>query len=99
MAVESKEFNIKDKYFSELFPELVEEIIESFKKKELEEKLKQNDQSQLKSSLQSINQFESTNGIVQNHQNWIFSLLSNMVVMIGIAAFAFVVKHVFNTIN
>lgn len=101
LAQETKEFNLKDKNFCECFPELVDKITADLakKKKEAEEardKLQkqvadQNVSSQIDSSGNTLQQSQT--------QSWTFSILSNMFVMVGLAAFAFVVKYVFNTIN
>lgn len=92
---------MKDKNFCECFPELVDKITADLakKKKEAEEardKLQkqvadQNVSSQIDSSGNTLQQSQT--------QSWTFSILSNMFVMVGLAAFAFVVKYVFNTIN
>lgn len=105
LAQESKEFNLKDKIFCECFPELVEEISESLEKKkraieEEEAKRKALGNDDNKGHL-NPNAGNNTSGVQQlaHAQNWTLSLLSNMFVMVGLAAFAFVVKHVFNTLN
>jgi hypothetical protein len=49
----------------------------------------------------SNNNSNNDNTTNQNNeqQNWAFNLMSNMFVMVGLAVFAFVVKHVLNSIN
>ncbi len=105
LAQETKEFNIKDKVFCECFPELTEQINESLKKKREAEaeqaKLSALGDSKGSSCTTSPNS-DPLSGLNENRQshmqiqNWTSGLLSNIFVMIGLAAFAFVVKSVFN---
>ena len=93
LAAESRQFNVLNTVFCELYPELTEEINEAIKKKAEKER-----QDSLSANSQSI----ATNAAAttrQQDQSWIFSFLSNIFVMIGLAAFAYIVKHVFNSTN
>lgn len=108
LAQESREFNLKDKIFCECFPDLVEEISDALEKKKRaieEEEAKRkaaigNDETNNKSNLVNATNNTSTGAQQLAHaQNMLPSLLSNMCVMVGLAAFAFVVKHVFTTMN
>ena len=107
MAQETKEFNIKDKVFCECFPDLTEEINECLKKQREAEAEKAklnalgNSPGGVSGSTSSTNAdpVSGLNEVRQSNmqiQNWTSSLLSNFFVVIGLAAFAFVVKSVFN---
>lgn len=99
LAQESKEFNLGDKIFCECFPELADEITQALDKKKKEaEEAKEKTQSQ---TIEKNENQNNINGTLQQTQtqNWTFSILSNLFVMIGLAAFAYVVKYVFSTIN
>jgi len=94
LAQESRDFNLQDKLFCELYPDLADEIRE---KKRREQSI---DPNSLLASANNLNSTAnaspgSTNNLIAQNQNWLFSLLSNVFVMIGLAAFAFVVKYVF----
>jgi hypothetical protein len=105
LAQESRQYNVQDSIFCELYPELAEEITESIKKKEQaererQESLKRNQgarDSAVGSSVQAQVGGDST--VRRQDQNWIFSFMSNVFVMIALAAFAYIVKYVLNTIS
>ncbi|XP_051172021.1 ubiquitin-conjugating enzyme E2 J2-like [Leptopilina boulardi] len=91
LAAQSLEYNLKDKIFCELFPETVSDI-----KKELErqKELEKQARHQLTSSEVSSlirDQF-------QIDQSPLHSAITNLVVVIGFAAFAYVVKYVLRNI-
>lgn len=82
LARDSIEFNMKDKTFCEIFPELVENMKEMVESREAE-----------KRNLEAIVPANLTNGV--NHvQSTLTSALTNLFVIVGFAAFAFVVKYV-----
>jgi len=89
-ALESRNYNIEDRQFCELFPDLATEIKEILKK----EKEEANDAAQKASS-----PITTQTDLSIQQSNWKSTILGNMFVMLGLAAFAFVVKYVFNTIN
>ena len=100
LAEESKQHNIQDSLFVELFPELTDEIKESIKKKEQAEKERLEILQQNQSSSGVTGATTTTENLTRRQdQNWLFSFLSNIFVMIGLAAFAYIVKYVFNTVN
>lgn len=95
MAQESREFNLQDKTFCELFSDLADEIQKDQQKKREKQEMNSNSTAiNANTNTNSADQGSMNNLIVQN-QNWLFSLLSNLFVMIGLALFAFVVKYVF----
>lgn len=99
LAQESKEFNLQDKLFCELFTDLADDIKrEQQEKREKQEKETKATGQTVKTNTTSGNlmdQAGSTNHLIVQNQSWLFSLLSNVFVMIGLALFAFVVKCVF----
>lgn len=90
MALESLDYSLNDKFFCELFPELVEEI-NAIKKEQEENEQKNKLGRNLNDQAQSLN--SSNNSL--NSENWFFSLISNVCVMLAVAAFALIVKYVF----
>lgn len=84
-------FNLNDSIFCELFPNLATEITEIIKKESVE----QNDLAAQKNKSQATNQLDLSN----QQYTWRTTIIGNMFIMLGLAAFAFVVKYVFNTIN
>ncbi|XP_068985495.1 ubiquitin-conjugating enzyme E2 J2-like [Bombus flavifrons] len=86
-AAQSLEYNLKDKLFCELFPETVEAIkTELEHRKELEKQARhQTTASEVSSLLRDQ---------LQRDQSPLYSVLTNLVVIIGFAAFAFTVKYV-----
>ncbi|XP_012220763.1 ubiquitin-conjugating enzyme E2 J2 [Linepithema humile] len=91
LAVQSLEFNLKNKMFCELFPETVETIkAELERRKELEKQARHQSTTSEVSSL-IRDQF-------QREQSPLHSALANLVVLIGFAAFAYTVKYVLRSI-
>lgn len=91
LAAQSGLFNLKDKIFSELFPEEAEKIrqVQAKREQELAESTRNgNTQTQLLNG-------QNTNG---NNQGIIGSALANIFVVIGLAAFAYTVKYVLRNI-
>lgn len=91
LAAQSGQFNLKDKIFSELFPEEAEKIrqVQAKREQELAESTRNgNTQTQLLNG-------QNTNG---NNQGIIGSALANIFVVIGLAAFAYTVKYVLRNI-
>ena len=82
----------------------MEEIMESLEKKkraaeEEEAKRKAQADESSKNGLQAASASTSGGQQFAQAQSWTFSFLSNMFVMVGLAAFAFIVKHVFTTMS
>lgn len=91
LSAQSGQFNLKDKIFSELFPEEAEKIrqIQAKRERELAESTRNgNTQTQLLNG-------QNTNG---NNQGIIGSALANIFVVIGLAAFAYTVKYVLRNV-
>lgn len=90
LALQSGPFNLKDSTFCELFPEIVAEIQETVKKREAE--------LASASSTRGSAGVTSRGGVVLGNepvrQGLFNGALTNVIVMIGIAAFAFTVKHI-----
>ncbi|KAK1123508.1 Ubiquitin-conjugating enzyme E2 J2 [Melipona quadrifasciata] len=86
-AAQSLEYNLKDKMFCELFPETVETIkAELEHRKELEKQARhQTTTSEVSSLLRDQ---------LQRDQSPLYSVLTNVIVIIGFAAFAYTVKYV-----
>jgi len=83
-AYDSLEFNIRDKIFVELFPDLVDKIKGSLRNREAE-KTRNRDVIVSSNLASGVNQVQSTLG----------SFLANIMVIVGFAAFAFVVNYVY----
>ncbi|XP_043257517.1 ubiquitin-conjugating enzyme E2 J2 [Colletes gigas] len=91
LAVQSLAYNLKDKMFCELFPETVEVIrAELERRKELEKQARNHCNIPNGSSL-SQNHF-------QTDQSPLNRVLTNLVVIVGFAAFVYIVKHVLTSI-
>jgi hypothetical protein len=99
LAQESRQFNVQDTIFCELYPDLAEEINESIKKKDQAEKERQESLKREQEASGSIQAHAGDLTVRRQDQNWLFSFLSNIIVMIALGAFAYIVKYVFNTIN
>lgn len=86
-AAQSLEYNLKDKMFCELFPETVETLkAELEHRKELEKQARhQTTTSEVSSLLRDQ---------LQRDQSPLYSVLTNVIVIIGFAAFAYTVKYV-----
>nr|QBH73234.1 ubiquitin-conjugating enzyme E2 j2 [Thermobia domestica] len=95
-AALSLEYNLKDKIFCELFPDLVDIIKKELERRaEAENAARNNPQSIPSNDVQSVlrNQF------AQNQdQSPLQSALTNIFVIIGFAAFAYTVKYVLRSI-
>ncbi|XP_066583247.1 ubiquitin-conjugating enzyme E2 J2-like [Prorops nasuta] len=90
-AAQSLEYNLKDKLFCELFPETVEVIkAELERRKELEKQARHHSTAAEVSSL--------IRDQLQRDQSPLHSALTNLIVIIGFAAFAYTVKYVLRSI-
>jgi len=107
-ASDSLEFNIQDTTFKELFPDLVDECKRKLQKlkDEAEARLRAVSESTqspangaaLNPAQMATQMATAATTALQQNRSWLFSLLNNMIVMICLVAFAFVVKYVvFNT--
>lgn len=105
LALESKEFNIQDKLFCELFPDQYQEIVDSLQRKKETDSNNENSSGQQTTSLSNgsnSNKETPTNNLIVNNNkanNWVINFFNNLIVMIGLALLAFVVKYVFSTVN
>ncbi|XP_003403106.1 ubiquitin-conjugating enzyme E2 J2-like [Bombus affinis] len=86
-AAQSLEYNLKDKLFCELFPETVEAI-----KAELEHRKEIEKQARHQTTASEVSSLLRDQ--LQRDQSPLYSVLTNLVVIIGFAAFAFTVKYV-----
>ncbi|KAG6803125.1 ubiquitin-conjugating enzyme E2 J2-like [Apis laboriosa] len=86
-AAQSLEYNLKDKLFCELFPETVETI-----KAELEHRKELEKQARHQSTASEVSSLLRDQ--LQRDQSPLYNVLTNLVVIIGFAAFAFTVKYV-----
>lgn len=91
LAARSLEYNLKDKMFCELFPETVETIKGELKhRKELEKQARHQSVTSEVSSLIS--------DPLQRDQSTLQRVLTNLIVIVGFAAFAYTVKYVLRSI-
>ena len=93
---------MKDKLFCELFPDVVDEINRSIEKKlseELAAQEAQNTAAAAAAAKSTVAAAANSTTQRQANNNWLLNTISNIFVMLGLAAFAFVVRYVFNTIN
>ncbi|XP_076299931.1 ubiquitin-conjugating enzyme E2 J2 [Lasioglossum baleicum] len=91
LAAQSLEYNLMDKTFCELFPETVEVIKSELKhRKELE---KQGRHQSMTSEVSSLIRDQ-----LQREQSPLYKVLTNVFVIVGFAAFAYVVKYVLRSI-
>ncbi|ESN95317.1 hypothetical protein HELRODRAFT_86847 [Helobdella robusta] len=91
LAWQSAEFNLKDKTFCELFPDLAEEIEVELKKRE-EANNKSEQTKSGKSINLTINEIASNNGRILN------GIITNLAFCAGLAVFAYMVKHVISCV-
>ncbi|KAH3827039.1 ubiquitin-conjugating enzyme E2 J2-like [Dreissena polymorpha] len=95
LAAQSSSFNLSDKVFCDLFPEEAEKIREEIRKRE--EEIRESTCQTLQSSHQSsVAGVEGGNA--DRQQGFMGTALSNILVIIGFAAFAYTVKYVLKTI-
>nr|CAD7408730.1 unnamed protein product [Timema poppensis] len=95
LAAQSLQFNLKDKTFCELFPDLVSSIkTELERRAEAERTARSSPQTVSSSDMQALlrNQFG------HNDQSPMHNAITNLCVIIGFAAFAFTVKYVLQSI-
>jgi hypothetical protein len=87
LALDSLNFNLQDKIFCELFPEIVDEIHNTMHKKPSE-------------PASTSDKFEpSTGSALETRPNWLIVFTNNLIVIVGVAVFGLVVKYVLNTIS
>jgi ubiquitin-conjugating enzyme E2 J2 len=101
LAIESKEFNLKDKLFCELFPELAEQLSKELEQEQIKLNNNNNNNGGISNNLENNNNNNNSSNVnnVNNNNNninntWLIGLLNNLVVMIGLALLAFMVKYV-----
>ncbi|GFG30810.1 hypothetical protein Cfor_10872 [Coptotermes formosanus] len=95
LAGQSLDFNLQDKVFCELFPDMVTSIKTELKRRaEAEQAARNNPQSVTSNDMQALlrNQFG------HNDQSPLHSAITNICVIIGFAAFAYTVKYVLRSI-
>lgn len=91
LAAQSLEYNLKDKIFCELFPETVSDI-----KKELERRKELEKQARHQLTTSEVSSLIRDQ--FQIDQSPLHSAITNLVVVIGFAAFAYAVKYVLRNI-
>ncbi|XP_005109064.1 ubiquitin-conjugating enzyme E2 J2 [Aplysia californica] len=102
LAAQSGAFNLNNKTFCELFPDVAEKIRRQLQKQA--EELKKSTESMNTSSNSEIN--GDNNAAAQNDGNlniggprrYLRGTMTNVLVIVGFAAFAFVVKHVLTNV-
>ncbi|XP_060066439.1 ubiquitin-conjugating enzyme E2 J2-like [Ylistrum balloti] len=95
LAAASGRFNLNDKIFTELFPDVAEGIKEEHRKRE--EELKESTNSRLVNN-RSRSSNGNNNDPNQNNQGIMGSAVANIFVIIGLAAFAYTVKYVLRSV-
>jgi len=94
LAVSSGSFNLKDKIFTELFPDITTEIEDTLRRRE--EEMQRSQEGLVRTS--SANRISgSVNRAADNQaapQGFLNNTLTNLVVIVGFAAFAYSVKYV-----
>lgn len=91
LAMQSLEYNLRDKMFCELFPETVVAI-----KTELERRRELEKQARHQSTASEVSSLIRDQ--LQREQSPLHSALTNLVVIVGFAAFAYTVKYVLKSI-
>ncbi|XP_033763112.1 ubiquitin-conjugating enzyme E2 J2-like [Pecten maximus] len=95
LAAASGQFNLSDKIFTELFPDVAEGIQEEQRKRA--EELKESTNTRLVNN-RSRTSNGNNNDPNQNNQGILGSAVANLFVIIGLAAFAYTVKYVLRSV-
>jgi len=91
-------FNLRDKVFCELFPELVQEIKEELERRKQERRNAEAQPSVLTDGASSRHQL-FRHQLNLNQENGVMgSALANVMVIVGFAAFAYSVKYVLKSL-
>lgn len=89
LACESLKYNLNDKLFCELFPDIADE---------LNEKLK-DENSEWHAMSKKLTTMERADSNADTQQNWTVSLAGNLFVVLGLVGLYFVVKYIVNSVN
>lgn len=97
LSVQSGRYNLRDKVFCEVFPEVVEEIRTKLAAEEAEQALlrQQQQNGAMPPSSQQIN--AAQDALDAANQGMLGSTLTNVFMFVGFAAFAYTVKYVLHT--
>lgn len=95
LAAASGQFNLNDKIFSELFPDVAEKIQDEQRKRE--EELKESTNTRLVNNRSRMSN-ENNNDPNENNQGFLGSAMANLIVIVGLAAFAYTVKYVLRSV-
>nr|QBH73233.1 ubiquitin-conjugating enzyme E2 j2 [Xibalbanus tulumensis] len=95
LAYNSLDFNMKDKVFVELFPDIVQTIQAELARRAEKEKASKLESLQHSTDAQTSLQQQLVNN---QEQSTLHSVLANVFVIIGFAAFAYTVKYVLKSI-
>jgi len=96
-ALNSLEYNLKDKTFRELFPDVVKEIEGCLKKRAEEQKNLEVQRNQSSSSMDN-NAMHRRQFNMNQDQGLMGSALANIMVIVGFAVFAYSVKYVLKSL-
>lgn len=100
LAAQSGQYNLNSKLFCELFPEVAEDIRQEIQQRE--EELKQSACSTVSrtasTASDSRNRGEQAPMILRRNQGFLGSALTNIFVIVSLAAFAFTVKYVLRNV-
>lgn len=91
LAYQSLKFNLQDKIFQELFPELCKEMTKTLESRKAAE------QAEERNSSGGAAQFLRQQ--IANEQSPVLSAIANLAVIVGFAAFAYTVKYVLRNIS
>ncbi|KAI0213058.1 Ubiquitin-conjugating enzyme E2 J2 [Lamellibrachia satsuma] len=100
LACQSGPFNLKDKTFCELFPDITKEISEAVQRreKELACSIQQGGTTSLETSLASTHLLPQAGHTNEQPHGLLNSTITNLVVIVGFAAFAYTVKYVLRSL-
>lgn len=103
LAAQSGAFNLNNKIFCDLFPVVAEKIrvrlqkqSEELKKSTQSSNISNNSESQGENN--NANAQNGPNPIIEGPRRYLRGTMANMLVIVGFAAFAFVVKHVLTNV-
>jgi len=98
LSMQSGPFNLKNKIFTELFPQITEEIEEIQKQLEESSNTKISESSNLTNINKTSPHLPNVHNPQLHNQGLLSSTLTNLFVLVGFAAFAYTVKYVLRTI-
>jgi len=98
LAAQSGSFNLRDNTFCELFPDIVTEIQENIRKREAELESARKSSSVLGVASSTGPNAAQANNAANRQNGLMHGAVTNIVVVVGFALFAYTVKHVLSNI-